>query len=89
MTKRGHKSYSEFLEDWNLTEAEAKATVYDLTKERWILKRKVLFYDIAIQNILETLIDSSASNIEKDQMMTDIRKILENLSDRLKNHARW
>jgi len=87
MTKHGHKTYNEFCEEWNLTEEEAMARLYEETKDNWIHKRRELFYDIAIGNIIELI--QEAGDRPSKEVYNDIVNVIDNLHDRIKNNSRW
>ena len=85
MTKHGHRTYKEFLEQMNLTDDEKNMRIYELMKERWMYKMRAQFYDMAINNIAE-IIEESPRDVDR---FSEIKKVVNKLDDRLRFHARW
>lgn len=87
MTKHGHRTFEEFKKDWNLDTNAAQARMYELDKNNWISKRKLLFNNIAISNIKELILE--AGDRPANEVYDDILNVIANLHDREVNHTKW
>lgn len=89
MTKGKHATLDEFRKTWNLSEEDAKIRMYNLVRENWISRRKLLYHNVAIANIKELIIEGTEEKRDPKDVMNDILTVIANLHDREVNHARW